>query len=131
MLTADEDLRNRGVAAGAPDHLDAPRRLFNDINFRKGNAFVLQQGAGTHAVWAERRRVQLDLNHSHRDRFTKIPKFRSGPGPQRSCQGQHADGRRPGALQHAGTFLDRGPRRHYIVDDHDALAGHTTAGPHR
>src|SRR5271166_1453988 len=64
--SADEDLRNRGTAAGAPDHLDAPRRLLDNINFSKGNAFAFQQGAGTHAVGAERRRVQLDLNHSHR-----------------------------------------------------------------
>jgi len=74
MLAADEDLRNRGTAAGAPDHLDAPRRLLNDINFSKGNAFALQQRAGAHAVEAERRRVQFDLNHDHRaSSFVQTP----------------------------------------------------------
>src|SRR5438128_838226 len=63
MLAVDEDLRNRGAAAGAADHLLAPCRLLDDVDFGIGDAFALQQPASARAVWAEHRRVELDFGH--------------------------------------------------------------------
>ena len=53
------------------------------------------------------------------------------PRPARPAPGQHADGRGPCALQHAGAFVDRRPRRQHIVDDDEPLAGDAAARPDR
>jgi hypothetical protein len=42
-----------------------------------------------------------------------------------------ADGESTRAPEYARAFLDRGPGRHHIVDDHHVLAGDTATGPHR
>src|SRR6516162_4410838 len=63
MLAVDEDLWNRGASGGAPDHFAAPCRFLGDVDVGEGNALLIEQHAGSHAVGAERRRVHLDFGH--------------------------------------------------------------------
>src|SRR4051794_38703540 len=67
MLAIDEDLRYGRPPAGASDHLVAPRRFFDNIDFGIGDAFALQQHAGAGAIGAEHCRVKLDFSHSGGD----------------------------------------------------------------
>src|SRR5205807_8374621 len=66
MLAVDEDLRHRGTAAGAADHLVAPPRLLDDVDRLVGDALSFEQRAGARAIGAEHRRVDLDLGHRRR-----------------------------------------------------------------
>jgi len=63
MFAIDEDLRNCGAAAGAPDHLVAPRRLLDDIDFGIEDALAFEETTGTRAIRTEHRRIKLHFGH--------------------------------------------------------------------
>jgi len=64
MLAVDEDLRYGRTPAGALDHLVAPRRFLDNVDFGVADAFALQQRTGAGAIGTEHRRVKLDFSHS-------------------------------------------------------------------
>src|SRR5271169_5118108 len=64
MFAVDEDLRYGRTPAGASDHLVAPGRFLDNIDFGVIDALALQQHAGAGAVGTEHCRVKLDLSHS-------------------------------------------------------------------
>src|SRR5271156_5965904 len=64
MLAVDEDLRYGRTPAGASDHLVAPRRFFDNVDFGIGDAFSLEQHAGASAVGTKHCRVKFDFSHS-------------------------------------------------------------------
>src|SRR6202043_2322475 len=67
VFAVDEDLRYGRTPAGALDHLVAPRRFLDNVDFGVADAFALQQRAGAGAIGTEHRRVKLDLSHSGGD----------------------------------------------------------------
>ena len=53
MLAIDKDLRHRRAPAGAPDHLVAPRRLLDDVDFGVVDALALQQRPRARAQYGQ------------------------------------------------------------------------------
>src|SRR5690606_4996059 len=90
MASVDEDLRHRGTAAAALDHLGAARRINHDIDFRELDALLLQQLLRAVAVAAEHAGIDFDFGHDSNGSPVVLPIWETNPAISRGRRLNHA-----------------------------------------
>src|ERR1700724_1630013 len=126
-----EDLRCRGSAVRASDHLGAEFLMPGDVDLLERDAFPAQQLHRPGTIRAIRSGVDHDRNHAASLGYVRHALYGAAAGVHNPSEHQHVDRGRAGPIERAGAGVDRCPGCQHVVDQDQLPSGNARTIRHR